>query len=139
MPATLRTSALNTPDTEAFEGGLVPGAVAADAPVFRADGQAGWLLQEAGRSAFTAVVFGDGGTADRAAMAAAEAGAAAGVPVTTVRVPIDEAHALATRRYDARDGTVYLLRPDQHVCARWRRADAGIVRAALDRALCCNA
>jgi len=54
-------------------------------------------------------------------------------------LPIDEAHAMATRRYDARDGTVYLLRPDQHVCARWRRADAGIVRAALDRALCRNA
>jgi len=53
-----------------------------------------------------------------------------------VRVPIDEAHVLAAQRYDARDGTVYLLRPDQHVCARWRRADAGRVRAALDRALC---
>jgi 3-(3-hydroxy-phenyl)propionate hydroxylase len=85
------------------------------------------------------VVFGDGETADRAERAVAEAGAAAGVPVATVRIPIDEAHALAARRYDARAGTVYLLRPDQHVCARWRRADAGTVRAALDRALCCNA
>lgn len=139
VPATLRTSALNTPDADAFETGLVPGAVAADAPVIRADGKAGWLLREAGRSEFTAVVFGDGETADRAERAVAEAGAAAGVPVATVRIPIDEAHALAARRYDARAGTVYLLRPDQHVCARWRRADAGTVRAALDRALCCNA
>jgi 3-(3-hydroxy-phenyl)propionate hydroxylase len=139
VPARLRTSALNTPDTDTFEGGMVPGAVAADAPVIRADGKASWLLQEAASCAFTAVVFGDGETADRAARAAVEAGAAAGVPVATVRIPIDEAHALAARRYDARAGTVYLLRPDQHVCARWRRADAGIVRAALDRALCCNA
>lgn len=136
VPATLRTSALNTPDTETFEGCMVPGAVAADAPVIRADGKAGWLLQEAGSGAFTAVVFGDGETADRAARAAAEAGAAAGVPVATVRIPIDEAHALAARRYDARAGTVYLLRPDQHVCGRWRQVDAGIVRAALHRALC---
>ena len=139
VPATLRTSALNTPDIDAFQGGMVPGAVAADAPVIRSDGKAGWLLREAGRSAFTAVVFGDGETADRAERAVTEAGAAAGVPLATVRIPIDEAHAMATRRYDARDGTVYLLRPDQHVCARWRRADAGIVRAALDRALCRNA
>jgi 3-(3-hydroxy-phenyl)propionate hydroxylase len=139
VPATLRTSALNTPDADAFEAGLVPGAVAADAPVICADGKAGWLLREAGRSEFTAVVFGDGETADRAERAVAEADAAAGVPIATVRIPIDEAHALAARRYDARAGTVYLLRPDQHVCARWRRADAGTVRAALDRALCCNA
>jgi 3-(3-hydroxy-phenyl)propionate hydroxylase len=136
VPARLRTSALNTPDTDTFEGGMVPGAVAADAPVIRADGKASWLLQEAASCAFTAVVFGDGETADRAARAAVEAGAAAGVPVATVRIPIDEAHALAARRYDARAGTVYLLRPDQHVCGRWRQASAGIVRAALHRALC---
>jgi 3-(3-hydroxy-phenyl)propionate hydroxylase len=136
VPATLRTSALNTPDTDTFEGGMVPGAVAADAPVIRTDGKASWLLQEAASCAFTALVFGDGETADRAARAAVEAGAAAGVPVATVRIPIDEAHALAARRYDARAGTVYLLRPDQHVCGRWRQASAGIVRAALHRALC---
>jgi len=136
VPATLRTSALNTPDSDVFEGGMVPGAVASDAPVIRADGKPGWLLQEAGGCAFTAVVFGDGETADRAARAAAEAGAAAGAPVATVRIPIDEAHALAARRYDARTGTVYLLRPDQHVCGRWRQPDTGTVRAALHRALC---
>ncbi|CAN7675161.1 FAD-dependent oxidoreductase [Variovorax paradoxus] len=136
VPATLHASALNTPDADAFEGRMVPGAVAADAPRVRADGTTGWLLQDAGKGAFTAVVFGSGEIAEHAARAAAEAGAAAGVPIETVRIPTDEAHALAARRYDARAGTLYLLRPDQHVCARWRRADAGLVRAALDRALC---
>jgi 3-(3-hydroxy-phenyl)propionate hydroxylase len=38
---------------------------------------------------------------------------------------------LAAKRYDARPGTVYLLRPDQHVCARWRHFDLTAVRTAI--------
>jgi 3-(3-hydroxy-phenyl)propionate hydroxylase len=38
------------------------------------------------------------------------------------------------RRYDARPGTAYLIRPDQHVAARWRRVDLAAVQAALARA-----
>ena len=37
-------------------------------------------------------------------------------------------------RYDARPGTAYLIRPDQHVCARWRAPSEAGVRAALARA-----
>jgi 3-(3-hydroxy-phenyl)propionate hydroxylase len=43
---------------------------------------------------------------------------------------------LAHARYDATPGTFYLIRPDQHVCARWRQLDANAVSAALKRALC---
>jgi 3-(3-hydroxy-phenyl)propionate hydroxylase len=39
------------------------------------------------------------------------------------------------QRYDARDGSAYLVRPDQHVAARWRSVDAAKVRAALARAV----
>ena len=38
-------------------------------------------------------------------------------------------------RCDARPGTVYLLRPDQHVCARWRGLDPQAVAGSMARAL----
>ena len=62
--------------------------------------------------------------------------AESGLDVNVVRVPLDEAHALAARRYDAQDGTTYLIRPDQHVTARWRNPTANAVRAAYERVLC---
>ena len=47
---------------------------------------------------------------------------------------IDRAGVL-TERYDAQPGTVYLIRPDQHVAARWRTFDPTQAQAALARAL----
>jgi 3-(3-hydroxy-phenyl)propionate hydroxylase len=49
---------------------------------------------------------------------------------------VEDVDGLATARYDARAGTCYLLRPDQHVCARWRAFDRGAVEAAIARATC---
>ena len=54
--------------------------------------------------------------------------------VLSVGDDIDDAEGLLARRYDAKPGTVYLIRPDQHVAARWRALDADKVRAALRRA-----
>lgn len=143
VPATLRDSPLNTPDTEAFEGRMVPGAPATDAPV-TVDGRPGWLLRHLQGSRFAALVF-DGPDAPQR-MAAVRA-AAEGLTelevllVTDMPRPLDgvrclvDTEGLVARRYDARAGTVYLLRPDQHVCARWREPSTASVRAALRRAL----
>lgn len=124
----LRDSPLNAPDAaQDFAGAMVPGASAADAPVRRADGSTGWLLRSLAPHRFNLLVFGapvDAGLLD-----------GLGGQLNVVHVPLDDAHAVAAERYDARPGTTYLLRPDQHVCARWRHADAAGIRAALDRAL----
>jgi 3-(3-hydroxy-phenyl)propionate hydroxylase len=39
-------------------------------------------------------------------------------------------------RYDARPGTVILIRPDGHVAARWRRWDEALIETAIRRCLC---
>ena len=131
VPATLHASPLNTPDRDAFAGALVPGAPAVDAPLAARDG-GGWLLRRLAGHGFAALVFGDVAAAD-AAEAAVRTGAEGLAAVHTVRLAAD---GLAAQRYDAQPGTVYLLRPDQHVCARWRTASPADVAAALRTALC---
>jgi 3-(3-hydroxy-phenyl)propionate hydroxylase len=141
VPAILARSPLNTadrdPDFAQGPGAMVPGAPAADAPVAGPDGE--WLLGYLG-GGFTLLAF-------DAALTAADVAALARnrVPCKVVQLggtptadatALDEARGLARRRYDARPGTAYLVRPDQHVCARWRRVELGEVRAAIARATC---
>ena len=59
VPSTYRDSPLNTPDTDAFDGLMVPGAPATDAPVDR-DGREAWFLSQTG-SGFAGIYFSDGG------------------------------------------------------------------------------
>ncbi|MDH4393260.1 MAG: FAD-dependent oxidoreductase [Aquabacterium sp.] len=124
VPATLHASPLNTADCDVFAGAMVPGAPAVDAPLADAD-SGGWLLRRLQGNGFAALVFGGDGSA-------VTAGAEGIVPVDLVHLG---ATGTAAERYDARPGTVVLLRPDQHVCARWRAPTAADVAAALRRAL----
>jgi 3-(3-hydroxy-phenyl)propionate hydroxylase len=105
---------------------MVPGAPAADAPL--SDG--GWLLRRLHGRSFAALVFDGPDTAARTR--ALQAGAEGLVPIEAIVLP---AAGLAAERYDARPGTVVLLRPDQHVAARWREPSAADIAAALKRAL----
>jgi len=115
--------------------GPVPGAAAIDAPVSGPRGD--WLLGYLG-GGFTLLCFGGGVPADAVRLLAGD-----GIACTVVQVggkpaagvcSIDDSEGLAAKRYDARQGACYLLRPDQHVCARWRAFELGAVRAALARA-----
>jgi 3-(3-hydroxy-phenyl)propionate hydroxylase len=128
VPATLHGSSLNTPDRDAFAGAMVPGAPAVDAPL----PGGGWLLRRLAGNGFTALVFGDEAGASEKAAEEVTQGAQGLVPVDLVRLPVE---GLLAQRYDAQPGTVYLLRPDQHVCARWRAPAAADITAALTLAL----
>ena len=135
VPAILAGSRLNTPDDDAFVGRMVPGAPMADGPVTGPRGD--WLLQYLG-GGFDLVVFGDG-VPDGAARDLARDPVpcrlvqVGGVPCDG-RVVIQDKERLIAARYDARQGTCYLVRPDQHVCARWRTFDTAAVRRAIARA-----
>lgn len=144
VPAFLVRSALNTPDTDAFEGRMVPGAPMDDAPV-RVEGRDAWLLDRLGNR-FVLMVFADRADAVDAAALAQATATSGGVPLETLVVTahpgvapagllaLHDRDGLVAQRYDARPGTAYLVRPDQHVAARWRRVDAAAVQAALARA-----
>ncbi len=134
MPTTHRSSPLSTPDRDRFAGAMVPGAPAADAPV-QVDGHAAWLLDHVG-GRFDLLLFdADDGGAERLRTALGDAvrvlRIATSGAVTSQMIDF-EGH--AEHRYDAQPGTAYLLRPDQHVAARWRAPSADDIRAALKRA-----
>jgi len=143
--STLHDSPLNSADVDAFDGLMVPGAPALDAPL-TVDGRPGWLLRQLmGGHTFAALVF-DGEPA-AAAVRALQQAAEGLVPLQVLLVAAEEGRrvpgagtvvdsaGLIRRRCDGAPGTVVLLRPDQHVCARWRSVAAAAAHAALRRAL----
>jgi len=147
VPAFLTASRLNTPDADEFAGRMLPGAPMDDAPV-REQGADGWLLEKV-RQSFVALYFADDPAAlDKATAAALATLSVGGIvvhPVVVARKPgtvaggipvLEDVRGIAAQRYDARPGTVYLLRPDQHVAARWRAFDTAQMRAAVARATC---
>jgi 3-(3-hydroxy-phenyl)propionate hydroxylase len=109
-PTTYAGSPLNTPDEDAWAGGPPPGAVAPEAP-------------PPDRSEFSLLDWRIEGTP-----------LLGGAPAHFI---LRQDDATQMRRYDARPGTAYLLRPDGHVAARWRRPTAEKVEAAIRRACAC--
>jgi 3-(3-hydroxy-phenyl)propionate hydroxylase len=131
-------SSLNTPDTDAFDGAMRPGTNCADAPLER-NGERCWLLDELG-DGFVVLCFGAAPAFEAASLAVGELvprlsviapGCEPGIPGARL---IDRDGLFATR-YDARPGTTYLVRPDQHVAGRWRSFAPEHIRRALERAL----
>lgn len=141
VPATLHASTLNTPDAESFSGCMVPGAPATDAPITRPDGSDGWLLRELAQG-FTVLIA--EGSAAHSLKRGIQDLDLKGVSLRVLRIApasdLGEADLIDTQgllgqRYDMQPNTTYLLRPDQHVCARWRQPSAAQIHRALMSAL----
>ncbi|MCP4076876.1 MAG: FAD-dependent oxidoreductase [Gammaproteobacteria bacterium] len=144
--AVLLDSTLNTPDEDSFEGDMVPGTVMSDAPVVNQNAKQ-WLLNSLGNH-FTCLIFvnsvDDLSLSELEAIDTLQREEIQLVPLIVVTeqalTTIDDIQILAEtdgvskQRFDALPGTTYLIRPDQHVCARWRSLDADKVRQSLLRA-----
>ncbi len=121
--ATVYDSALSTPDEDAFKGSAKLGAPVPDAPIRTSKGDGQLLENIAGE--FTLLYVKDG----------APPKVPEGVRLTTIGEDLVDSAGSLAERFDATPGAAYLLRPDQHLCARWRHADVGKIAAARDRAL----
>jgi len=123
-PTPYLRSSLNTPDSAAFAGKMLPGTNCADAPI-KVNGRNVWLLEQLGQG-FVLLSFGPAAPVTVGNITAT---------VLEVGKDIIDTQGVLTARYDGQPGTVYLVRPDQYVAARWRQFDPALVRTALCRAL----
>lgn len=159
MPCRYDNSPLNTPDVDGGPSELRPGSPAKDAPIQLGEENA-WLLNQLG-DGFVLLLDGriDAGNADtfdatlsatlsatlrelnallgrRADLSLLVIGptpaALHAQPRTTV---VADTQGLVAQRYGLTAGAGYLIRPDQHIAARWRATTASKVNDALDRAL----
>ena len=143
VPARLHASVLNTSDGESFSGAMLLGAVAVDAPV-TLDGRATWLLQQLGPD-FTLLVY---GAPAQFSVSGLDSDLLKILRIVYV-LPSDasapedgtvyDARGFFGQRYGAKIGSAWLLRPDRHLCARWRNPGVAGVRAALHRCLALQA
>ncbi|MGL4231415.1 MAG: FAD-dependent oxidoreductase [Casimicrobium sp.] len=120
LPSSYLDSSLNTPDEDAWTGGVNPGAPALDAPL-RVDDAGAWFIDQL-PSEFTAVTL---GSTNELVFCNSELQIVANA----------QASAEWIARYDAQPGTTYLFRPDKHIAARWRAFDEAKVRVAIERAM----
>jgi 3-(3-hydroxy-phenyl)propionate hydroxylase len=152
MPSFLTQSTLNTADRDEFNGNMVPGAPMDDAPVQVMSVGAGkgqwadaWLLDQLGHRFQLMYFVDDATTLETSTLSALKDLAQDSLPLQVLLITdrpatvdglpvIVDTQGLMARRCDARPGTAYLMRPDQHVVARWHALDVPAIRAAVLRA-----
>ncbi len=122
--ATVYDTTLSTPDVHGFAGTARLGAPVPDAPVRTPAGEEGFLLEHLS-DGFALIHFGNG----------AAPAAPRGIALTVIGEDLIDPVGTLAQRLDATPGATYLLRPDHHLCARWRSFDARRVAEAHERAL----
>jgi 3-(3-hydroxy-phenyl)propionate hydroxylase len=154
-PCSLAGLSSTAVDTGTVAGPMAPGTPCADAPILRQDRRRAWLLEFLGGE-FTIMTF---ATCSRERLRLEADLRAAGIDLSLrVIVPMAGAdpieaeedavragrvgnslqllldvEGLACERYGGEDGVTYLIRPDQHVAARFRSFDVTAVARALTK------
>jgi 3-(3-hydroxy-phenyl)propionate hydroxylase len=124
VPCSLERFSLQTPAEKDVP--LRPGSVVPDAPLVK-DGRGTWLLNEVGGD-FCLLTTGEVSEVARLrTIRIVSAASADGAVALTDR----DGHAIARLG----EGMTYLIRPDQHVAAAFRKPDAAGIEAALARAM----
>ncbi len=150
VPCVYDGSPLNTEDTDDFPTKIRPGSPAIDAAITSADGKQ-WLLECLGGRFVAMICVKESNrlSMERLRQQITELmREAEEIDVLLVNATasgedmlkegcreISDTKNLIEQRYDLKPGNVYLFRPDQHVCGRWRSFSAGNVIGAMRRAL----
>lgn len=119
MPTTYETP-LSTPDEDIWTGPAHLGAPLPDAPMRDRNGRPVWLLEALGGEE-TIIHVPDGGPPPT------------GHRVIVIGEDLIDGSGLFAQRLDTKPGSTYLVRPDQHLAARWRQARASIIESASRR------
>lgn len=116
-------SPLSTPDREIFKGSAALGLPIPDAPLKNREGQKCFLLQSLSDQ-FELLYVGNG----------ARPNVPEGLRLTVIGEDMIDVDGVFAERFDATPGAAFLVRPDNHLCARMRVYDGERVRDALARA-----
>lgn len=122
--ATVYDTPLSTPDETPFAGSARLGAPAPDAPMLAPDCRSCHLVEQLS-DGFELLHVRNG----------ARPPLPDGIKLTVIGEDLRDPDGGFTARFDATPGSAFLLRPDQHLCARWRKVDAAKISHARDRAL----
>ncbi len=132
LPCTLGGLSLQSADDPDFVGGLAPGSPCSDAPIIDRLGNRAWLLDQI-LGDFLVVSFGHPADVPHGVAQLTVVDGPAGSADGHTRV--QDVDGLVARRYGGMPGVAYLIRPDQHVAARFAKPTPEKIAAAMQRAL----
>lgn len=141
-PCSLHGLSHLTEESEPMGGSMVSGSSCADAPMLDRHSQRRWLLQSLGHEFCVLVFARDNSTAERYRDRLRQAKVTLRLVVVlpsnvaaTVDGALTDHEGLAQERYGGESDVTYLIRPDQHVAARFIRFDLPAITQAHTRSL----
>lgn len=137
-PVPYPRSSLNTSDDEDWSGGVAPGYDCIDAPLIKG-GEKCWLLNQLGWH-FTLVIFSNDQQWLKQIRPDLKRLENKSITVKSIIISqsdlietdfLLDQEGLAMKRYHAKEGSVYLIRPDQYVAARWHEFNPEKIKQAV--------